>query len=72
MFFLMADSQDILLVSSNEETLRKFWWNYWTYRYDFNFSFCEFLRENGIYARKVPPWFVPPGSGEIDIEICEN
>lgn len=72
MFFLRADSKDILQVSTNEETFLKFWINYWTYRYDFNFSFCDFLRENGIYARKVQPWLVPPGSGTIDIEICPN
>ncbi len=71
-FFLVADSEDVLLVSSSEEALREIWTNYWTYRYDFNLSFCEFLRENGIYARKVPPSLVLPASEAIDIEICPN
>ncbi len=72
MFFFIADSKDILQISTNEETFLKFWINYWTYRYDFNFSFCDFLRENGIYAKKVPQWFVLSGGGTIDIEICPN
>ncbi len=72
MFLLIADSRDILQISTNEETFLKFWINYWTYRYDFNFSFCDFLRENGIYARRVQPWSIPPGSMTIDVEIYLN
>ncbi len=72
MFFLIEDSKDIVLVDASRETIQKFWTKFWTYRYDFNFSFCDFLRENGIYARKVPSRSSPQGGGTIDIEICPN
>ena len=72
MFFLIKDSKDIMLVEASRETVQKFWTKFWTYRYDFNFTFYDFLRENGIYARKIPPWSTPPGSGTIDIDICPN
>ncbi len=72
MLFLIKDNRDIVLVSTSREIMRKFWATYWTYRYDFNLTFYDFLRENGISVRKIPPWSTPPGGGTIDIEVCPN
>ena len=72
MFFFVTDDNEILLVGASEATVREFWTNYWTYRYDFNFSFYEFLKENGISVKKVSPRFISLSGRAIDIEICPN
>lgn len=72
MFFFVTDNNDLVLVGASEATVRKFWTNYWMYRYDFNFSFYEFLKENGIAVRKVSPRAVSLSDRTIDIEICPN
>ncbi len=51
---LFQDEKDsYLLADATEEVLKKFWDIYHSYRYDMYVSFLEYLRGNGVYAKKV-------------------
>ncbi|MGD1074451.1 MAG: hypothetical protein ABR903_00020 [Thermodesulfovibrionales bacterium] len=51
MLFFMVDSDHFVVTDASEETLRELWNAYHMYRYDINFTFYTFLRENGVCFR---------------------
>lgn len=72
MFFFMVDRHKFVMTNASADTIKKFWKNYRTYRYDFNFSFSRFLEENGIYVRVAAPYFSPFGYDLDNLEIVLN
>lgn len=72
MLFFMVDKDHFIMTNAPEETVKEFWNNYRSFRYDMNFSFCDFLRENGIYVRDALPSFGPLGYDLASIEVSLN
>ena len=55
MLFFMVDNSHFVITGANEKTLKELWNAYHMYRYDINFSFDTFLRENSISFRVTSP-----------------
>jgi hypothetical protein len=55
MFIFLAEKNSFLVTDAAEEVVKRFWNAYHTYRYDMHVSFLEFLRGNGVRAKKVSP-----------------
>lgn len=72
MLFFMVANEYFVLTNVSESTIRGYWKDYYAYRYDINFSFHEFLRENGLYVRITSPPPDPFGHSLTDIDICLN
>lgn len=53
MILFLSEKDSILLTDAAEEAIKKYWNAYHAYRYDMYVSFLEFLRGNGVYAKKV-------------------
>jgi hypothetical protein len=53
MLLFQDEKNSYLLADATEEVLKKFWDIYHAYRYDMYVSFLEYLRGNGVYAKKV-------------------
>jgi len=55
MILFLSEKDSILLTDAAEEAIKKYWNVYHAYRFDMYVSFLEFLRGNGVYAKKVTP-----------------
>jgi hypothetical protein len=72
MLLFMVEKDSFVITDASEKTVREFWKNYHAFRYDFNFSFDTFLKENGIYARVALPLDIPFSYRLTDLEISLN
>ena len=53
MLLFLSEKDSVLLIDAAEDVIKGFWNAYHAYRYDMYVSFLEFLRGNGVYAKKV-------------------
>ncbi|MGD0883673.1 MAG: hypothetical protein ABSA46_02145 [Thermodesulfovibrionales bacterium] len=72
MLFFLVDDNHFVVTDAPEETLRELWNSYHMNRYDFNFSFYKFLRENGISFRVTSTELTFFGRSIGTIEISLN
>ncbi|HAM51068.1 MAG TPA: hypothetical protein DCP92_10410 [Nitrospiraceae bacterium] len=72
MLVFMVDNSHLVVTDASEETLKELWNAYHWYRYDINFSFDTFLRENGISFRVTSPNFTIFGYSVRASEISIN
>ncbi|HET6515056.1 MAG TPA: hypothetical protein VFG09_07845 [Thermodesulfovibrionales bacterium] len=72
MLFFMVDNSHFVITNASEETIKGLWNSFHNYRYDVNFSFYEFLKENGVSFKVTSPNFTVFGRPITDIEICLN
>lgn len=72
MLFFMIDNSHFVVTNESEEKIKELWNSYHNYRYDVNFSFYEFLKENGISFRVTSPNFTVSGRRITDLDICLN
>ncbi len=72
MLYFMVERHKFVMTNASSDTIKQFWHDYHTYRYDFNFSFPRFLSENGIFAQVASPNLSSFGYDLDDVEIVLN